>query len=60
MPKRIKNEPLPVKADAPPKIDFEALRQGFFKTMGWSIETGMPSKKALTELGLSELVKVLD
>ena len=60
LPKRIREEPLPVKADAPPPIDFKALKEGFFTAMGWDLETGMPSRKVLAELGLSELVKVLD
>jgi aldehyde:ferredoxin oxidoreductase len=60
LPGRIKKEPLPVKADAPPKIDFKALKEGFFAAMGWNIETGMPSRKVLADLGLAELVKALD
>jgi len=60
LPGRLKEEPLPVKADAPPKIDFQALKEGFFAAMEWDIKTGMPSKKSLIDLDLSELVKVLD
>jgi aldehyde:ferredoxin oxidoreductase len=56
LPKRIKHEPLPVKSNAPPQIDFKALKQGFFNAMGWDIKTGMPSREALADLGLSGLV----
>jgi aldehyde:ferredoxin oxidoreductase len=59
LPKRIKDEPLPVKAGAPPKIDFKALREGFYSAMGWDIKTGMPSKEILADLGLAELTRDL-
>ncbi len=59
LPKRIKEEPLPLKAGAPPKIDFQALRKGFFEAMGWDVKTGVPSREALTELGLADLVRDL-
>jgi aldehyde:ferredoxin oxidoreductase len=59
LPKRIREEPLPVKAEAPPKIDFQALKDGYFKAMGWDTKTGKPSKEILTDLGLSELTKDL-
>ena len=58
LPKRIKEEALPVKAGAPPKVDFQALKEGFFAAMGWDIRTGMPCKKTLDDLGLAELVKI--
>jgi aldehyde:ferredoxin oxidoreductase len=57
LPKRIKEDPLPAKAGAPPKIDFDALKKGYYAAMGWDIKTGWPSKQTLTELGLDELVK---
>jgi aldehyde:ferredoxin oxidoreductase len=59
LPKRIKEEPLPVKTGAPPKINFHALRAGFFAAMGWDIKTGMPSQRTLAELGLKELTRDL-
>jgi aldehyde:ferredoxin oxidoreductase len=57
LPKRIKEDSLPVKAGAPPKIDFHALKEGFYAAMGWDIRTGMPSRQTLGELGLSGLVQ---
>ena len=57
LPKRIKDELLPVATGAPPKIDFQALKAGFFSAMGWDLKTGMPFKETLDELGLEELVK---
>ena len=57
LPKRIKDEFLPVATGAPPKIDFQALKAGFFSAMGWDLKTGMPFKETLDELGLEELVK---
>jgi aldehyde:ferredoxin oxidoreductase len=56
LPKRIKEEPLPIKG-APPKIDFQALKKGFFTAMGWDIKTGVPSREILEQLGLAELTK---
>jgi len=58
LPKRIKEEALPVKAGAPPKVDFQALKAGYFAAMGWDIGTGIPSRKTLDDLGLAELVKI--
>ncbi len=54
LPERIRQEPLPIES-APPKIDFHALREGFFTAMGWDIKTGMPSRETLADLGLAEL-----
>jgi aldehyde:ferredoxin oxidoreductase len=58
LPRRIKEEPLSIKG-APPKIDFQALKDGFFDAMGWDIKTGIPSKEILAELDLTELTKDL-
>ncbi len=58
LPKRIKEELLQIKG-APPKIDFQALKEGFFAAMGWDIKTGVPSPKTLSDLGLAELTKDL-
>jgi aldehyde:ferredoxin oxidoreductase len=58
LPKRIKEEPLPIGANAPPKIDFQALKDGYFAAMGWDLKTGAPSSQTLIDLGLAELVKV--
>jgi aldehyde:ferredoxin oxidoreductase len=59
LPKRIREEPLPVKTGAPPKIDFQALKEGYFAAMGWDIRTGKPSSQTLEELGLKKLVNDL-
>jgi aldehyde:ferredoxin oxidoreductase len=58
LPKRIKEESLPIKG-APPRIDFQALKEGFFQAMGWDIKTGVPSKETLADLGLADLAKDL-
>jgi len=55
LPKRITEEPLPVKSGAPPRIDFQALKEGYFEAMGWDIKTGAPTRETLADLGLSEL-----
>jgi aldehyde:ferredoxin oxidoreductase len=57
LPERIKQEPIPIGPSAPPKVDFHALRKGYFDAMGWDIRTGMPSKETLADLGLAELVR---
>jgi aldehyde:ferredoxin oxidoreductase len=56
LPKRLREELLPVKTGAPPQIDFQALKKGYFSAMGWNTKTGVPSKKTLMELGLETLV----
>jgi aldehyde:ferredoxin oxidoreductase len=56
LPKRIKEEPLPIGANAPPKINFQALKEGYFAAMGWDIKTGAPFGQTLVDLGLAELV----
>jgi aldehyde:ferredoxin oxidoreductase len=59
LPKRIKEEPLPIGANAPPKIDFQALKEGYFAAMGWDIKTGVPSREVLANLHLADLTKDL-
>jgi aldehyde:ferredoxin oxidoreductase len=59
LPKRIKEEALPVGANAPGKIDFQALKEGFFRAMGWDPHTGIPSRETLADLGLVELTRDL-
>jgi aldehyde:ferredoxin oxidoreductase len=59
LPKRIKEEPLPIKDGAPPKIDYQALKAGFFDAMGWDIKTGLPSEKTLADLDLTTLTQDL-
>lgn len=60
LPKRLKEEPLVSGAAPLPKIDFHALREGYFKAMGWDVKTGVPSAKALEDLGLTELTRDLE
>jgi aldehyde:ferredoxin oxidoreductase len=38
------------------KVDFDAIRQSFFKAMDWDPETGIPSSRCLADLGLESLV----
>jgi aldehyde:ferredoxin oxidoreductase len=38
------------------KIDFEALKKGYFEAMGWSTDTGMPHRETLLRLGLEKLL----
>jgi aldehyde:ferredoxin oxidoreductase len=59
LPKRIKEEVLPIGTNAPAKIDFQALKDGFFNAMGWDIKSGVPSEATLANLGLTELTKDL-
>ena len=37
------------------KVDFEILRKGYFEAMGWSIDTGKPSRQTVVDLGLDKL-----
>jgi len=55
LPERIKNEPLKSGEDTLPKIDFQALREGFFTSMGWDAKTGMPYRQTLVDLELESL-----
>jgi aldehyde:ferredoxin oxidoreductase len=62
--KRAEDFSLPERIARPPesgplkdrKIDFNAIRKSFFKAMDWELETGIPSPKCLSELGLESLV----
>ena len=59
LPKRLKEEPLTMinsQQGEPVKIDFDALKNAFYKEMEWDIKTGRPSEKTLKELGIFELV----
>jgi aldehyde:ferredoxin oxidoreductase len=55
LPDRIKNEPLKSGKDTLPKIDFQALRKGYFTAMGWDARTGIPNKQTISDLGLEDL-----
>jgi aldehyde:ferredoxin oxidoreductase len=50
---------LPKRIAATAKVDFSALRNGYFDEMGWDLKSGKPSKKALAALGLAELTNDL-
>jgi aldehyde:ferredoxin oxidoreductase len=50
---------LPKRIASSAKIDYSALRDGYFLEMGWDPKTGKPSKEALTLLGLAELANDL-
>jgi aldehyde:ferredoxin oxidoreductase len=60
LPKRIQEEPLPMPSGAPPKIDFQELRKGYFAAMGWDLKTGVPFKKTLIDLDLETLTRDLN
>jgi aldehyde:ferredoxin oxidoreductase len=51
---------LPKRITTTTKFDYVALRKGYFTEMKWDIQSGKPSKEALTELGLSELAADLE
>ncbi len=46
---------LPKRIASTAKVDFTALRNGYFAEMDWDLKTGKPSKKSLADLGLAEL-----
>jgi aldehyde:ferredoxin oxidoreductase len=50
---------LPKRIASTAKVDFTALRNGYFAEMGWDLKTGKPSKKSLADLGLTELTRDL-
>jgi aldehyde:ferredoxin oxidoreductase len=51
LPERV-TAPQSVGPAAGAKIDFEALKRGYFKVMGWDIKTGKPHRQTLIDLGL--------
>jgi aldehyde:ferredoxin oxidoreductase len=59
LPERIKTEPLKSGENTLPKIDFKALREGYFTAMEWDPTTGVPSRQALADLGLEALTEDL-
>ena len=50
---------LPKRIASTAKVDFSALRNGYFSEMGWDLKTGKPSKESLAALGLEELTRDL-
>jgi aldehyde:ferredoxin oxidoreductase len=46
---------LPKRITTSVKIDYAALRNGYFSEMGWDVQSGKPSKAVLADLGLAEL-----
>jgi aldehyde:ferredoxin oxidoreductase len=59
LPKRIREEPLTTGPLANTKIDFNALKKGYFEAMGWNLTSGAPEASTLDGLGLTELVRAL-
>ncbi len=59
LPKRLLQEPLTSGPMANKKIDFDALKLGYFNAMGWDSTTGKPSLEAVAALGLTELTRDL-
>lgn len=61
MPERIEKEPLPdgkPKGHVVPRADFEKMLSEYYKLWGWD-DQGRPTKKALDEAGLGDIVKKL-
>jgi aldehyde:ferredoxin oxidoreductase len=50
---------LPKRIASSTKIDYAALRDGYFVEMQWDIKTGKPAREALACLGLAELTRDL-
>ena len=50
---------LPKRIASTAKVDFAALRNGYFAEMGWDPKTGKPSKESLAALGLADLTRDL-
>jgi aldehyde:ferredoxin oxidoreductase len=50
---------LPKRITTTVKIDYAALRNGYFAEMRWDIQSGKPSKAALDDLGLADLTRDL-
>jgi aldehyde:ferredoxin oxidoreductase len=50
---------LPKRIASTAKVDFAALRDGYFKEMGWDLKSGKPSRQSLAALGIGELTSDL-
>jgi aldehyde:ferredoxin oxidoreductase len=46
---------LPRRIASTAKVDYAALRDGYFREMKWDVRSGKPSREILSELGLLEL-----
>jgi aldehyde:ferredoxin oxidoreductase len=40
-------------------LDETLLSKEYYEAMGWDVKTGKPSKKALLDLGMADVAKVL-
>ncbi|MFC1942339.1 aldehyde ferredoxin oxidoreductase family protein [Chloroflexota bacterium] len=52
MPKRITGEPMPAGPSAGQVFEEDALRTEYYQARGWDVNTGIPTKAKLSELGL--------
>jgi aldehyde:ferredoxin oxidoreductase len=41
------------------KVNFNALKKGYFEAMGWDIKSGKPYRQTLIEMGLDQLASDL-
>ncbi|MBW2066504.1 MAG: hypothetical protein JRJ03_16465 [Deltaproteobacteria bacterium] len=57
LPKRFL-QPLNVGPAAGQLVDFDAVKAGYFASMGWDLKSGRPYLLTLKELGLESLVKL--
>ena len=53
LPERVMS-PMSMGAAAGVKIDFEALKRGYFEAMGWNTDTGKPHRETLVRLGMGK------
>lgn len=50
---------LPKRIASTAKVDYAALRNGYFRVMKWDVKSGKPSEQALSDLGLTDLTSDL-
>ena len=57
LPDRIVKEPLPAGGSAGLVFELETMLKDYYGARGWDLDTGIPTKKKLEELGLGFAVK---
>ena len=62
LPRRFTEEPLPEESglSAGSVLELDVMLDEYYSERGWDIESGIPTKKKLRELGLDQYISILE